>query len=80
MAAEWAALNDPERELFGGFVRIWQARGRIDEATREAATTRITARFDYILCLEAAKRTKAGRCASPDAPPAPDEPEAAAPA
>ncbi len=69
VAAQWAVMKDPGRDLYAGFVNSWRGAGRIDEATRQAATGRITARFDYILCLEAAKRTKAGRCKSPDAAP-----------
>lgn len=67
VTAEWAAMKNPEGDLYRGFVRRWQARGTIDQATREAAVSRITARFDYILCLEVAKRTKAGRCTPPGA-------------
>ncbi len=69
IAAEWAAMKDSGRDLYAGFVNRWRAASRIDEASRQAATGRLTARFDYILCLEAAKRTKAGRCTSPDAAP-----------
>jgi hypothetical protein len=63
--AAWAAMKAPEGNLYGGFVRRWQASGRIDEATRDAALDRLTVQFDYILCLEAAKRTRGGICAPP---------------
>lgn len=65
VAAAWAAVKAPDGDLYGGFVRRWQASGRVDEATRNAALERLTAQFDYILCLEAAKRTKAGICIPP---------------
>lgn len=78
VTGEWAAMKDPAGPLYGGYVSLWQARGRMDEATRDAATARVTAHLDYILCLEAAKRTKAGICAPPEtAAPATAEPGAA---
>jgi hypothetical protein len=67
VSAAWAALKAPEGDLYGGFVRQWRASGRLNEATRGAFSDRLTAQFDYILCLEAAKRTKAGVCAPPGA-------------
>ncbi|MGH6923587.1 MAG: hypothetical protein ACRED5_07590 [Propylenella sp.] len=81
VAAEWAGMKDASGDLYGGFARRWQANGRVDEAARDAAMNRVTTRFDYILCLEAAKRTKAGRCTPPgSAQPEAAEPGAAAPA
>lgn len=65
VTAEWAAMKDPGGDLYGGFVRRWQASGTVDQEARGAAIDRATLRFDYILCLEAAKRTKAGRCTPP---------------
>jgi hypothetical protein len=75
VAAEWAAMKDSAGDLYGGFARRWQAAGAVDQATRDAAMNRVTTRFDYILCLEAAKRTKAGRCPPPSAA----QPDAAQP-
>ncbi len=75
IADEWAAIKNPGGDLYGGYVRLWQARGRVDEATRDAAMTKVTAHLDYILCLEAAKRTKAGVCTPPET----SAPAAAAP-
>jgi hypothetical protein len=78
IAAEWASMKDPTGSLYGGFVKRWQASGTLDEAARNAAVDRATVRFDYILCMEAAKRTKAGRCAPPGAAePQTAQPEAA---
>lgn len=78
VASAWAAMKDPSGNLFGGYMRRWQASGAVDQATREAETTRITTHFDYILCLEAAKRTKGGRCSPPGgAAPVAEEPAAA---
>jgi hypothetical protein len=69
VTAEWAAMKDPGRDLYGGFVRLWQSGGTVDQATRDAAMNRVTAGFNYVLCLEAAKKTtKGGICVSPAAP------------
>jgi len=82
VVAEWAAIKDPAGSLYGGYVKRWQAKGRIDQATRDAAINKVIAHFDYLLCLEAAKRTKGGICTSPDGvpsappPPADQEPSA----
>ena len=67
IAGAWSAMKDPFGDLFGGYVRRWQASGAIAEAAREAATAQIVAHFDYILCLEAARRTRGGLCAPPGA-------------
>jgi hypothetical protein len=81
VAAEWAAMKDPGRDLYGGFASRWRASGTVDQAARDAAMNRVTGRFDYILCLEAAKRTKAGICKPPEAAaPAAAQPDAALPA
>ncbi len=77
VAAEWAAMKDPGHDLYGGFVRRWQASGTLNQATRDAAMDRVSARFNYLLCLEAAKKsTRGGICTPPGAA----EPEASEPA
>jgi hypothetical protein len=74
-------MKDPGRDLYAGFVQRWRANGTVDQAARGAAINRVTTRFDYILCLEAAKRTKAGVCNPPgEAAPASAPPDAALPA
>jgi hypothetical protein len=81
VVAEWAAMKDATGDLYGGYVRRWQASGTVDQATRDTWINRVTARFDYILCLEAAKRTKSGHCAPPGAAqPEATQPEEAEPA
>jgi hypothetical protein len=65
VAAEWSAMKDPAGTLFGGYVRAWQAGGAVGQAARDAAIDQVTQRFDYILCLEAAKRTRGGFCTPP---------------
>jgi hypothetical protein len=66
VTAEWVAMKDPTRDLYGGFARRWQASGVVDAATRGLWMDKVTTRFNYILCLEAAKKTRAGRCTPPE--------------
>lgn len=63
VADQWHAMADPAGNLFGGFARRWQT-GRISEQARSDYLTRITAAFNYILCLEVAKRSN-GTCPVP---------------
>jgi hypothetical protein len=79
VAAEWAAIKDPGGDLYGAYVKRWQARGKVDTDTRNAAMKRVELNFDYLLCLEAAKRTRGGICAPPGGAPAapPPAPEPA---
>jgi hypothetical protein len=73
IAAEWAAMRNPSGALYGGFVQRWQGAGRIDDATRDPWIAQVTVRFNYIICLEAAKKTKDGVCPPPaDAAPGGD--------
>jgi len=56
---EWAVMRDPERDLYGGFVKRWEISGKIGRAFREEASEQISEGFDYIICLEQAKRSGA---------------------
>ena len=56
---EWAVMRDPERDLYGGFVKRWEASGKIGRAFREEASVQVSEGFDYIICLEQAKRSGA---------------------
>jgi hypothetical protein len=57
VAREWQILKDPERDLYGGFVKRWEASGKLSNAFREAVTTQVGEAFDLIICLEAAKKS-----------------------
>jgi hypothetical protein len=63
VAREWAVMRDPERDLYGGFVKRWQANGTIGRAFREEAAAQVAEGFDYIICLEQTKRSGAA-CAT----------------
>ena len=54
---EWAVMRDPERDLYGGFVKRWETSGKIGRAFREEASAQVSEGFDYIICLEQAKRS-----------------------
>lgn len=61
VAREWQVLKDPERDLYGGFVKRWETSGKISNAFREAMSGQIGEAFDMIICLEAAKQS-GGQC------------------
>ena len=63
VAREWQVLKDPERDLYGGFIKRWQASGTLRTAFREAASEQVAEAFDLIICLEAAKKS-GGQCAA----------------
>lgn len=58
---QWAIMKDPERDLYGGFAKRWKASGRISDTFREEITVQVSQGYDYILCLEVAKRSP-GKC------------------
>jgi hypothetical protein len=61
IAREWQVLKDPERDLYGGFVKRWQTSGKLSPAFRDAITGQVGQAFDMIVCLEGARQT-GGRC------------------
>lgn len=63
VAREWQVLKDPERDLYGGFIKRWQTSGALRTVFREEASAQVTEGFDLIICLEAAKKS-GGQCAT----------------
>lgn len=63
-ARQWALMRDPDRALFGGFVRFWRSSGTVSPAFRDEYRGQISEAFDYIICLEANKQSRA-RCPAP---------------
>ena len=55
-ARQWAVLRDPNRALYGGTIKLWQAQDTLGLAFREEKKIQIRRAFDYILCLEANKQ------------------------
>ena len=61
VAREWQILKDPDRDLYGGFVKRWETSGKLSNAFRENFTGQVGEAFDMIICLEAAKKS-GGQC------------------
>jgi hypothetical protein len=55
-ARQWSVLRDPDRGLYGGTVKLWQAQDTLSPAFRDQKKIQIGRAFDYILCLEANKQ------------------------
>lgn len=55
-ARQWDVLRDPDRALYGGTIKLWQAQDTLGLAFREQKKIQIGRAFDYILCLEANKQ------------------------
>lgn len=56
-AAQWQLMRDPGGNLMGGFVGFWQRKGSLSPAFRDEYHGQIADAFDYIICLEANKRS-----------------------
>jgi hypothetical protein len=63
-AQQWAIVRDPNRDLYGGYVRDWRTDGPVNETFRAEKKMQIGRAFDYIICLEANKQ-RASRCGVP---------------
>lgn len=55
-AAQWQIVRDPNRDLYGGYIRDWKRAGTVSPAFREAKKIQIGRAFDFIICLEANKQ------------------------
>jgi hypothetical protein len=55
-ARQWNVLRDPNRALYGGTIKLWQAQDTLGLSFREEKKIQIRRAFDYILCLEANKQ------------------------
>lgn len=56
-ADQWQLMRDPGKNLMGGFVGFWQSKGSVGPAFRDEYHGQIAEAFDYIICLEANKRS-----------------------
>ena len=54
-ARQWDVLRDPNRALYGGTIKLWQAQNTLGLSFREEKRIQIRRAFDYILCLETNK-------------------------
>lgn len=66
-ARQWDVLRDPNRNLYGGFIRVWRQNGTVPAGFRSELREQIGEAFDYIICLEANKK-EARPCSQPAEP------------
>ena len=57
-ARQWELLKDPSRNLYGGFVARWKARGTVNAVVIRESKKQVAETFDYIICLEVNKQSK----------------------
>lgn len=55
-AQQWNIMRDPNRDLYGGFIREWRSRGHLPVYLVGEWKAQIAESFDYIICLEANKQ------------------------
>ena len=53
--AQWAVLLDPERDLVGGFLKMWKSKGSVSAYFVTAKKKQIGEAFDQIIGLESGK-------------------------
>ena len=53
--SQWDILRDPERDLVGGFLKMWKAKGRLNPTFIAEKKKQIADAFDQIIQLEAGK-------------------------
>ena len=63
-AAQWQLMRDPDKNLMGGFVGFWEEADTVSPAFSDEYRGQIAEAFDYIICLEANKRSNT-QCPSP---------------
>jgi hypothetical protein len=55
-AAQWDVLRDPNRNLVGGFLKMWKEKGKLGAAFVAEKKKQIGDAFDQIIQLESGKR------------------------
>jgi hypothetical protein len=53
--AQWDILRDPNRNLVGGFIKMWKAKGSLSSTFIAEKKTQIAEAFDQIIQLESGK-------------------------
>lgn len=53
--AQWNILRDPDRNLLGGFLKMWKAKGTLSSTFVAEKKTQIADAFDQIIQLESGK-------------------------
>lgn len=54
--AQWDVLRDPNRDLVGGFLKMWKAKGSLSAAFIAGKKVQISDSFDQIIALESGKQ------------------------
>lgn len=54
--AQWDVLRDPNRNLVGGFLKMWKEKGKLGAAFVAEKKKQIADAFDQIIQLESGKR------------------------
>ena len=57
--AQWDILRDPNRDLVGGFLKMWKAKGTLRATFIAEKKKQVGDAFDQIIQLESGKRAKA---------------------
>jgi hypothetical protein len=53
--AQWDILRDPDRDLVGGFLKMWRAKGSLSPAFVAEKKKQVAEAFDQIIQLESGK-------------------------
>ena len=53
--AQWEILRDPNRDLVGGFLKMWKTKGRLSATFIAEKKSQIADAFDQIIQLESGK-------------------------
>jgi hypothetical protein len=54
-AAQWDVLRDPDRDLVGGFLKMWKAKGTLSATFIAEKKKQVGGAFDQIIQLESGK-------------------------
>jgi hypothetical protein len=57
--SQWDVLRDPNRNLVGGFLKMWKAKGSLSAAFITEKKAQIAEAFDQIIALESGKQKSA---------------------
>jgi len=55
IAKQWEILKDPDRNLLGGFIKLWKEKSHLRPGLIEAAKKLVSDGFDMIIGLESGK-------------------------
>lgn len=54
----WTKMKDPDKDLLGGFFRLWKQKDKLNQAFIEEKTKQVEKAFDEIIGLESGKIKK----------------------